>query len=613
MSENTPNLLLPFLLASQAQKHVTVNEALRILDGLVQLSVLQARAAPPAAPVPGARYLVSASATGLWTGWEGSIALRDDNAWRRLIPQEGWLLWNVAAEEFQRFDGTDWVTLELGANVDFALGEIDALGVATQADATNRLAIASPAALLTHAGAGHQLKINKAAAGDTASVLFQTGFSGRAEMGLAGEDDFSFKVSPDGAQWRESIRINRTTGKAVVLGVRETLLAPRTYYVRKDGNDSNTGLADTAGGAFLTIGRAIDVVYGELDLGPFDVTIQVRAGVYEEIVYLVAPSVGAGSVLLRGEAANPGAVTIRVTSSTPLQQNVQGVVQVWNGAFLRVADIQVERVSGPSVPAIDVRFGGHLLVEPGHELRIGTASSSGIRLIAGFFTGANATIRNVGNVPSLINTSPGYANINAATIDVTGRHFSTAIFRAARGSAITNAGSLSFIGAATGVPVRIESNGVIDFGSRSLSEIPGSEDAVIQSGGVYLPGFGEVVERGSNPNGSYIRFAEGSQICTHVMDFGDRTTHGAGTYANPWRSASQTWTFPAAFMGAPTISATGAVASSSAQRRANSGSAQSVSATQASSVQFVMLTSDSSSGGGTENVTGHLQAIGRWK
>jgi hypothetical protein len=212
MSENSPNLALPFLLAAQAQKHVTVNEALRILDGLVQLSVLEARASPPSSPVPGARYRVVATAAGAWAGWEHSITLFDDNAWRRLIPRQGWLLWNVDASEFQRFDGSEWVTLEVGADVDFASGEIEALGIATGADGTNRLAVASPAVLLTHAGAGHQLKINKAAAGETASVLFQSDWSGRAEMGLAGEDDFSFKVSPDGAAWHTALAIAAADG-----------------------------------------------------------------------------------------------------------------------------------------------------------------------------------------------------------------------------------------------------------------------------------------------------------------------------------------------------------------------------------------------------------------
>jgi hypothetical protein len=38
---NSTHLLLPYVLTAQAQKHVTVNEALRLLDGLVQLAVLE--------------------------------------------------------------------------------------------------------------------------------------------------------------------------------------------------------------------------------------------------------------------------------------------------------------------------------------------------------------------------------------------------------------------------------------------------------------------------------------------------------------------------------------------------------------------------------------------
>ena len=39
---NTSSLVLPYLAVGQAQKHVTVNESLRRLDALVQLSVVSA-------------------------------------------------------------------------------------------------------------------------------------------------------------------------------------------------------------------------------------------------------------------------------------------------------------------------------------------------------------------------------------------------------------------------------------------------------------------------------------------------------------------------------------------------------------------------------------------
>jgi hypothetical protein len=47
---------------------------------------------------------------------------------------------------------------------------------------------------------------------DTGSLLFQTGFSGRAEMGLAGNDDFSVKVSADGAIFTTALEANAATG-----------------------------------------------------------------------------------------------------------------------------------------------------------------------------------------------------------------------------------------------------------------------------------------------------------------------------------------------------------------------------------------------------------------
>ena len=79
----TPNLGLPQLAEDQAQKHVTVNEALLDLDALVQLSVLdRSLAAPPGSPAQGARYLVAAGPTGAWANNAGHLAAYLDGAWR---------------------------------------------------------------------------------------------------------------------------------------------------------------------------------------------------------------------------------------------------------------------------------------------------------------------------------------------------------------------------------------------------------------------------------------------------------------------------------------------------------------------------------------------------
>ena len=92
MSDITTHLLLPYILASQAQKDVTPYEALRLLDAMVQLSVLDRnRPVPPASPVDGDRHIVASGATGLWAGWDLNVAFWVDGVWMRLVPRPGWL------------------------------------------------------------------------------------------------------------------------------------------------------------------------------------------------------------------------------------------------------------------------------------------------------------------------------------------------------------------------------------------------------------------------------------------------------------------------------------------------------------------------------------------
>ncbi len=86
------------------------------------------------------------------------------------------------------------------------------LGGAT-ADSYNRVSINTPALLFNNAGSGIEATVNKAAAGNDAAFAFKTGFSARALIGLLGNDDFIFKVSPDGSAFFDAIRIDRTSGQ----------------------------------------------------------------------------------------------------------------------------------------------------------------------------------------------------------------------------------------------------------------------------------------------------------------------------------------------------------------------------------------------------------------
>lgn len=267
MSEEQSAILsLPYILPAQAQKHVTHNEALRLLDVLVQLVVTSRQVAePPSAPTQGARYIVPSDASGAFSDHAGAIAVWLDGQWHFVPALSGWQA-EVLDEAIRVvFDGTGWVGPEARAQ------QVERLGVSMQADATNGLAVAATASLLTHAGAGHQLKINKAAATDTASLLFQTGWSGRAEMGTAGSDAFEIKTSADGSTFHTALRalqgsgrVELPEGSATALG---SAVAPGMAFL----GDPDTGLFSPApdtialsvGGqscAVLTLGAlALDV------------------------------------------------------------------------------------------------------------------------------------------------------------------------------------------------------------------------------------------------------------------------------------------------------------------------------------------------------------------
>ncbi len=106
---DTSQLHLPLLQPAQAQKHVTVNEALVRLDGLVQL-VMQSRsiATPPANAPDGTVYMLPSGAVNGWAGQDGKLAIASNGGWVFLAPQAGWRGY-VADEALRVFhDGAVW-------------------------------------------------------------------------------------------------------------------------------------------------------------------------------------------------------------------------------------------------------------------------------------------------------------------------------------------------------------------------------------------------------------------------------------------------------------------------------------------------------------------------
>ena len=122
MSDISPHLLLPYILAAQAQKHVTHNEALRLLDAVVQLSVLDRDlTAPPASPADGDRYIVASGAIGLWVGWDLNVTTWLDGVWMRLVPRPGWLVWIADEGVCVVWTGTLWKLVGVPQDVSDAI------------------------------------------------------------------------------------------------------------------------------------------------------------------------------------------------------------------------------------------------------------------------------------------------------------------------------------------------------------------------------------------------------------------------------------------------------------------------------------------------------------
>ena len=176
---DTPNLALPYILAAQAQKHVTHNEAIRALDCLVQLSVAsRTLSEPPASPGDGSRYIVAPGASGDWVGQDGKVAAYQDGAWAFYAPKEGWRAWSASEGALLVYEAGAWSALSSGGtgsgDLPSAFDNLTHVGINATADTTNRLSLKSPASLFDNEGAGHQQKINKKTSADTASVLYQT-------------------------------------------------------------------------------------------------------------------------------------------------------------------------------------------------------------------------------------------------------------------------------------------------------------------------------------------------------------------------------------------------------------------------------------------------------
>ena len=281
----TPRIGLPEILPNQAQKHITHNDALVILDALVQGSVIsRTLTTPPGSPTDGDAYVVAATATGAWAGKENDLAVYEAAAWSFYTPLTGYLMYCAADGEHITFDGSAWLSFtdalpflpSTGGNIS---GDVRAPGLGVGGatpDALNKFAFYGTN-MLFHSVASIDATFSKGGAGDDASFSFKTGFSTRAITGLLGSDDYSIKVSSDGSTFKEALVVDSATGAvdlpsrpfiSVTRGTDVDLGAVASYVVEFESTmESQGGLSLAADGLSVTVSTSgLFLIHGTFSL-----------------------------------------------------------------------------------------------------------------------------------------------------------------------------------------------------------------------------------------------------------------------------------------------------------------------------------------------------------
>lgn len=186
----TNNLGITLVEQSQSQKEVTVNDAVKLIDAILNTGVIDKDlTTPPGSPATGDVYIPATGATGAWAGKDNQIAWYDAS-WRFLVPKEGLTLWVKDEDKLYSYSGTAWVsTIEALSTPQFAR-----IGLGTAPHATHIINLFGPSALI-NGSAGFFLQMNKANAAQNLEFIFQQGFVTYAELGLLGDNELTLKTS----------------------------------------------------------------------------------------------------------------------------------------------------------------------------------------------------------------------------------------------------------------------------------------------------------------------------------------------------------------------------------------------------------------------------------
>lgn len=274
-------------------------------------------ASPPSSPAEGDTYLVPDSATGWWQDYTGQLAQWHNNEWSFSIPVDGHGISLPDGRVYERISGAyiEKIALDVQSGTwTYAL----AGGTANALTAS----LTPPSAALA---AGMMIVLKLTATNTGAVTLDVNGLGAKRVIGQDGND-----LLP-GSLVKGTLAVlifDGTAWEAVSGALRPAM--PPVIYVRPDGNDANSGTANTSGEALQTIAAAIDRLNNyvlPLEGGIIQLGI---AGTY------AAPgevSVN-GTISIVGDAADPEGYLIVNGANTSSSAGRSGILIVSAGSVI---------------------------------------------------------------------------------------------------------------------------------------------------------------------------------------------------------------------------------------------------------------------------------------
>jgi hypothetical protein len=256
--------------------------------------------------------------------------------------------------------------------------------------------------------------------------------------------------------------------------------ANTTYYVRPGGSNSNSGLVNDDGGAFLTIQHALNVAAADMIIsGSSDVSIYVETGSYAE--YLVLPQIlraGSGRPKIVGNGSGPTDVVVRAVSAEYCGDWILQYFSIANvEAVSNYNALQVGRGASLECNAMDFGSAGtgrHVFVRDGgrvlcSDYTVGGGGKSHIKAEAGgafVFSGSAITF----TASATFSEAVVQCLTGAGHVELTGVSFDVSTYSAT----------------VTGKRYDINGNGVCNTGGGGASFVPGTVAGTTATGGQYM-------------------------------------------------------------------------------------------------------------------------------